>query len=114
MTLRHTLASVALLLVAGGSAIAIHRAATLAAHHEPRGHRGASPAASVAAASTHGSPHLALGTPVDADPTDDHVIVRNGYAVSYNHHRNGPNWAAWRLLATCRRNTVTNTVTVTT
>lgn len=25
--------------------------------------------------------------------------MRNGYAVSYNHHRNGPNWAAWRLTA---------------
>jgi endonuclease G len=43
------------------------------------------------------SPHLALGTPIDADPSDDYRITRAQYAISYNPRRLTPNWAAWRL-----------------
>jgi endonuclease G len=45
------------------------------------------------------SPHLALGTPVDADASDDDLVLREGYAISYNHARHGTNWVAWRLEA---------------
>ncbi len=43
------------------------------------------------------SPHLALGVPTDADPSDDYQIRRPQYATSYNPRRLGPNWVAWRL-----------------
>lgn len=80
------LAAALLTLVLGGTAALRTQHATTAA---------------TAAATIHapGSPHLALGTPVDADPSDDHVILRRQYALSYNANRNGPNWAAWRLVA---------------
>lgn len=61
--------------------------------------RHAPEAAAPATGPAGASPHLALGTPADADPTDDHLILRRQYAVSYNARRNGPNWAAWRLVA---------------
>ncbi|MFO0762764.1 MAG: DNA/RNA non-specific endonuclease [Byssovorax sp.] len=41
--------------------------------------------------------HLAMGTPVDADPSDDYLIERPQYAVSYNRNRNDPNWVSWNL-----------------
>lgn len=44
--------------------------------------------------------HVALGMPVDADPSDDFVMVRPQYVLSYNPRRNAANWAAWNLNAT--------------
>lgn len=46
---------------------------------------------------TTGAIHLALGTPVDADASDDYVIVRRQYALSYNKDLNVPNWVSWNL-----------------
>jgi endonuclease G len=43
------------------------------------------------------SVHLELGTPVDADPSDDEILVKPQYALSYNRARRGPNWVSWRL-----------------
>ncbi len=43
------------------------------------------------------SVHLALGTPTDASPQDEIVLVKPQYVVSYNRFRNNPNWVAWRL-----------------
>jgi endonuclease G len=43
------------------------------------------------------SPHVALGVPVDADPSDDLVMDRGAYVVSYNPRRNVASWVAWRL-----------------
>jgi endonuclease G len=43
------------------------------------------------------SVHLAMGAPVDADPSDDYLIVRPQYALSYNKNRNDPNWVSWQL-----------------
>jgi endonuclease G len=51
--------------------------------------RGAAPGAT--------SIHLAMGAPVDADPSDDYLIVRPQYALSYNKNRNDPNWVSWNL-----------------
>jgi endonuclease G len=48
------------------------------------------------AASPH-SPHLEMGTPADADPSDDELMLKPQYALSYNRRRNGPNWVSWRL-----------------
>ena len=45
------------------------------------------------------SVHLALGTPVDADPSDDEVMVKPEYALSYNRARNAANWVSWELNA---------------
>jgi endonuclease G len=45
------------------------------------------------------SVHLALGTPVDADPSDDELMVKPEYALSYNRTRNAPNWVSWELNA---------------
>lgn len=43
----------------------------------------------------------ALGKPTPAtpitDPDDDFLIEYDQYTVSYNRHRAGPNWAAWRI-----------------
>lgn len=44
------------------------------------------------------NPHLALGQPVDEDPSDDAVVVvKPWYALSFNRGRHGANWVAWRL-----------------
>jgi endonuclease G, mitochondrial len=43
------------------------------------------------------SPHVALGVPTDADPSDDVLLDHGQYVVSYNPTRNDPNWAAWQL-----------------
>lgn len=43
------------------------------------------------------SPHLALGAPADADPSDDRLLVKPQYALSYNPRRHGPNWVSWAL-----------------
>ncbi|MEO7329629.1 MAG: DNA/RNA non-specific endonuclease [Minicystis sp.] len=41
--------------------------------------------------------HLAMGAPADADPSDDYLITRAQYALSYNQNRNDPNWVSWNL-----------------
>ena len=41
--------------------------------------------------------HLAFGTPRDADPSDDILIVRDEYALSYNPRRGVANWVSWNL-----------------
>ena len=38
-----------------------------------------------------------LGTPADADPSDDVIIARRQYTISYNPARGGPNWVSWNL-----------------
>jgi endonuclease G, mitochondrial len=43
------------------------------------------------------SVHVALGVPSDADASDDHLLDKQEYVVSYNHRLNAPNWAAWNL-----------------
>ena len=45
--------------------------------------------------------HLLFGNPSDADTTqtDNYLISRDQYAISYNGTRVGPNWAAWQLNA---------------
>ena len=41
--------------------------------------------------------HVEFGTPSDATPADEHLIVRDEYALSYNAARGGANWVAWNL-----------------
>jgi endonuclease G len=43
--------------------------------------------------------HLALGTPVDADPSDDWLMIKPQYALSYNPSHLGANWVSWELNA---------------
>ena len=45
----------------------------------------------------YNSVHLTLGLPVDADPTDDYIITRYQYALSYNKDLNICNWVSWEL-----------------
>jgi DNA/RNA endonuclease G (NUC1) len=41
-----------------------------------------------------------LGVPTDADPSDDVIISRRQYTLSYNVAHGGPNWVSWNLDAT--------------
>lgn len=41
--------------------------------------------------------HTDFGTPVDGDPSDDIVLRKAEYDVSYSAERGGPNWVAWNL-----------------
>lgn len=43
--------------------------------------------------------HLALGAPVRADASDDWLMVKTQYALSYSRKHNGPNWVSWELNA---------------
>lgn len=43
------------------------------------------------------STHVSLGVPFDADTTDDYLIVRSQYVLSYNKVLNIPNWVSWEL-----------------
>ena len=45
-----------------------------------------------------GSPHLALGEPTDADPSDDLVLDHRVFVLSFNARRQVPNWVAWMLV----------------
>jgi len=45
------------------------------------------------------SVHLALGIPTDRDSSDDLLLVKTQYALSYNPRRGGPNWVSWNLNA---------------
>uniref|UniRef100_UPI003567A360 DNA/RNA non-specific endonuclease n=1 Tax=Gemmatimonas sp. TaxID=1962908 RepID=UPI003567A360 len=38
-----------------------------------------------------------LGVPTDVDPSDDLLITRRQYTLSYNARRVGPNWVSWNL-----------------
>ncbi|HEV7993211.1 MAG TPA: DNA/RNA non-specific endonuclease, partial [Gemmatimonadaceae bacterium] len=44
--------------------------------------------------------HVAFGTPTDADPSDDLILAKTQYVLSYNAARGGPNWVSWNLNAT--------------
>jgi endonuclease G len=46
-----------------------------------------------------GSVHLALGEPLDADPSDDVPLDHGVFVLSYNPARRVANWVAWRLVA---------------
>jgi endonuclease G len=45
------------------------------------------------------SDHLAMGTPTDADPADDYLMVKPQYALSYNKEKNVANWVSYSLNA---------------
>jgi DNA/RNA endonuclease G (NUC1) len=38
-----------------------------------------------------------FGTPTDADPSDDFIITRDQYTISYSHTRNTPNWVSYEF-----------------
>jgi DNA/RNA endonuclease G (NUC1) len=41
-----------------------------------------------------------FGIPTDADSSDDFIITRDQYTISYNHNRNTPNWVSYEFDAT--------------
>ena len=41
-----------------------------------------------------------FGTPTDADASNDIIIAREQYTISYNPQRGGPNWVSWDLSET--------------
>jgi endonuclease G len=41
-----------------------------------------------------------FGIPADGNPSDDVIIARKQYTISYNPARGGPNWVSWNLDAT--------------
>ena len=43
--------------------------------------------------------HVSLGIPIDNDSTDDYLIFRPQYVLSYNKNKNVANWVAWELNA---------------
>lgn len=47
------------------------------------------------------SPHLFLGNPSNAAPDpamrDNYLMVKRGYALSYNNSKGTPNWVSWKL-----------------
>ena len=43
------------------------------------------------------SVHITLGVPFDKDTSDDFIIIRNQYVISYNKSTNLCNWVAWEL-----------------
>lgn len=43
------------------------------------------------------SVHVALGIPKDADDSDDWIMDKEVFVVSYNSRLNTPNWVAWNL-----------------
>lgn len=43
--------------------------------------------------------HTTLGVPFDKDTTDDYIIVRPQYVISYSNSKGGPNWVAWEMNA---------------
>lgn len=43
--------------------------------------------------------HLAMGTPVDGDSSDDYLMTKPQYALSYNKNKNNPNWVSYSLNA---------------
>lgn len=45
------------------------------------------------------SVHCVMGIPKDKDASDDYLIVRKQYVLSYNKKLNVPNWVSWNLNA---------------
>lgn len=45
------------------------------------------------------SVHVSLGLPKDSDSSDDYIINRRQYVLSYNKNLNVANWVAWELNA---------------
>lgn len=45
------------------------------------------------------SVHVELGTPADLDPSDDYLLIKPQYALSYSKVRNVANWVSWELNA---------------
>jgi len=45
------------------------------------------------------SPHVRFGVPVDGDSSDDYLMDKGAYVLSYNRARGSANWVAWRLRA---------------
>ena len=43
------------------------------------------------------SVHLTMGIPTDGDDSDDHLMVKPQYTLSYNKRLNNPNWVSWNL-----------------
>ncbi len=43
--------------------------------------------------------HTSLGVPFDKDTTDDYLIIRHQYVVSYSNRLGQPNWVAYELNA---------------
>jgi endonuclease G len=41
--------------------------------------------------------HSLLGVPFDKDSSDDYIIIRDQYVISYNKNTNICNWVAWEL-----------------
>lgn len=48
-------------------------------------------------ASVSGSVHVALGTPRDADPSDEYFIDERVFVLSYSPEKRVSNWVAWQL-----------------
>jgi len=48
-------------------------------------------------ASVFSSVHVALGTPRDADPSDEYFIDERAFVLSYSPEKRVPNWVAWQL-----------------
>jgi endonuclease G len=57
----------------------------------------APPAVAPLAPGIESSIHVALGVPKDADDSDDWLMDKEFFIVSYNHRLNAPNWVAWNL-----------------
>lgn len=53
----------------------------------------------VSGPSPESSAHVELGTPRDADESDDVLLRRKQYVLSYNPKLHVANWASWRLRA---------------
>ena len=60
-----------------------------------RAHRATTLRGSEAAIS--GSIHVALGTPRDADPSDEYFLDEGAFVLSYSPEKRVPNWVAWQL-----------------
>jgi endonuclease G len=43
------------------------------------------------------SKHVALGVPKDADDSDDYLMDKGEFVLSYSARLNAPSWVAWRL-----------------
>lgn len=56
-----------------------------------------SPAPAGSLSDPRASIHIAMGIPVDADPSDDHIIARPEYVLSYDRVKSGPRWVSWEL-----------------
>jgi len=97
-----------LLLIAARVALvqcgAHHTQAPPLAPSAPRANASATPATSAAGpplrgseATISGSVHVALGTPRDADPSDEYFIDERVFVLSYSPEKRVANWVAWQL-----------------